>query len=796
MYFRRFYFLLFLLTTIVSVGISARCDVVYVNVACSGNCDGSSWSSAYRTVSAGLAAATSGDEVWVATGLYPERITLKTGVGLYGGFAGGETSRDACDPSANPTILDGTSGGCVVTAQSCAAGTVINGFTIRGGCSATGGGIYCKSGSPTISRNIITGNTASDSGGGIYCCASSPVITGNLIVANCVSIASTSGKGGGVYCDARSKIVLLSNDIRANAAYSGGGIYCASSAYLGNNTICANTAASGGGVCCTGLMSPAVWNNIIAFNSSGICKSSSQTLTYKSNCVYGNTLYNYSGWGTEPTGSDGNISVDPNLAALVYGDTHIQPDSPCVNAGIAGDSQSSEDIDNQTRVQDAFIDIGADESDGVARQVTPQVVRVSTSGNDELDGSSWASAKRSVQSAIDSLGVSGGEVWVAAGIYYESVSLKPFAHIYGGFAGIESARSERVRSANVTTIDGSGNETKSVVTASASGHMVAAIDGFTIRGGHALDGGGIMCDFSSPDIRGNTITGNSASHNGGGICCTWSSSVISHNFVTGNSASAYGGGVSCSEYSRPSIINSVVAGNQALSGGGVHIGKYAEAVLTNNTIAANTTAGDSQSVGGGLYLCDAEAVVSNTIIACNSSGIYASDAPEMHCSNISGNDEYDYSWITPAAAENDVLTVSATIFVDFASGNYRLVSTSPCIDTGWGNAARIPSVDMDGNPRIYGEQVDIGAYEYQASEAAVSSIVQARQAQDGCQTDITGALISAAFANFYYIESDDRLCGIRVEQAGHDVNVGDRVDISGVIRTNADGERYIEIAVQ
>ena len=58
---------------------------------------GNDWDHACHTVTAGLAAAISGDEVWVAKGVYVERITLKDGVALYGGFAGTETARDQRD---------------------------------------------------------------------------------------------------------------------------------------------------------------------------------------------------------------------------------------------------------------------------------------------------------------------------------------------------------------------------------------------------------------------------------------------------------------------------------------------------------------------------------------------------------------------------------------------------------------------------------------------------------------------------------------------------------------------------
>src|SRR5690348_1583557 len=84
--------------------------IVYVDPGASGAADGTSWTDAYTDLQTALIAASSNSELWVVAGTYTpgslrsDTFALKTGVALYGGFAGTEANRADRNPVANATI--------------------------------------------------------------------------------------------------------------------------------------------------------------------------------------------------------------------------------------------------------------------------------------------------------------------------------------------------------------------------------------------------------------------------------------------------------------------------------------------------------------------------------------------------------------------------------------------------------------------------------------------------------------------------------------------------------------------
>ena len=108
------------------------------------------------------------------------------------------------------------------------------------------------------------------------------------------------------------------------------------------------------------------------------------------------------------------------------------------------------------------------------------IIYVTTTGKNTNDGQSWQTPKYYLQSAIDAA-QSGDEIWAAKGTYYEHLTLKDGVAVYGGFAGNESALSERDFSTNVAVLNASWKGSAVMIANCPS--ATTRIDGFTIRNG-------------------------------------------------------------------------------------------------------------------------------------------------------------------------------------------------------------------------------------------------------------------------------------------------------------------------
>ena len=362
-----------------------------------------SWASACELQYA-LSLAVSGDEIWVATGMYYPTgeidrsisFVLRNNISIFGGFSGTETLRSQRDPVVNVTTLSGdinTVGNIsdnsyhVVNSSGTNSSAVLDGFTITGGnavddaLNSYGGGILNISGSPTLSNLVIKANTAFYGGGVFNITNSSPVL------ANITISENSAERGGGVYNSLNSNPILINVTFNANtASHRGGGVANSGSApTLINVTFSGNVSSLGGGMHNVTASNPILMNVTFSGNSAstdggGIYNNENSNPIITNSILFGNTggeifsgnsvpVVTYSIVQGGHTGQ-GNLDADPLLGVLANNGGFTK--TMALGAGSAaidaGDDASCEATDQRgvTRPKGDHCDIGAFEYTNIA----------------------------------------------------------------------------------------------------------------------------------------------------------------------------------------------------------------------------------------------------------------------------------------------------------------------------------------------------------------------------------------------------------------------------------------------
>ncbi len=354
--------------------------------ALTGACD--TWANACELRYALGVVAVSGDQVWVAAGTYkptdsPDRtisFALKSGVAVFGGFAGTETSLSQRDPKTNVTILSGDIGTYylpldnsyhVVLGSGTISSAILDGFTISGGRAdgpwpdhVAGGGMKIDAGSPTLLNLIFTQNYAGAGGGLAIGNGGSPTLRNVTFYGN-----TAAGSGGGLrnYDGSAS---LLNVTFYGNAAQWGGAIDNMSSALtLLNVTFSGNQAKvdryneGGGSAIYNGDGGTATLTNVILWGDFGgewgEVLNPNGTMTISHSVVAGGCGAIYTGVTCEA----GNLITDPRLGLLTdnggYTPTMaLMAGSSALSAGL---DVGCPPIDQRgvLRPQDAPCDMGA-----------------------------------------------------------------------------------------------------------------------------------------------------------------------------------------------------------------------------------------------------------------------------------------------------------------------------------------------------------------------------------------------------------------------------------------------------
>ena len=426
---------------------AATGPICYVDAdATAGGNTGNSWADAYTDLQSALTD-TNCTEIWVAAGTYTpgavsaDTFQLVSGVEVYGGFAGTESTRAERDPAANLTVLSGdidnndsqtpvitdlttvtgnTSNSYHVVTG--ADGATLDGFTVTAGYANAvghkfGGGMLNENSSPTVTNTTFSGNYA-DNGAGMYNDNSSPTVTNTTFSGN------TAEDGGGMYNKNGSSPTVTNTTFSGNDALSGGGMYnWSSSPTVTNTTFSGNTANNGGGGGMSNIESsnPTVTNttfsgnyadydgggmrnyesspiltNVIIANSTsgGDCANFSSTL----NAASANNLIEDATYDCGLTNGDANgniVGFDPLLGALADNGGATQTfallsGSPAIDTGddtVCADAGTVNNLDQRgvTRPQGAGCDIGAYEEGTSELDVQrPASTSIADGGSDAL----------------------------------------------------------------------------------------------------------------------------------------------------------------------------------------------------------------------------------------------------------------------------------------------------------------------------------------------------------------------------------------------------------------------------
>jgi hypothetical protein len=387
---------------------ASTASVWYVDATASGNADGTSWADAFVQIQPAMAAAAAGDEIWVAASTYtrqgadPTVLALKADVAVWGGFAGTETDRNARDPIANPTVLDGE--GNVLHVVTGNSGAILSGFNITGGNADggspddSGGGMLNNSVSGLVVHDcVFDANSAAHQGGGMA------NVDATVTVADCVFENNAAGSGGGGMSNQNADTYITQSHFISNSetggGFAGGLTTAAGTPIVENCTFTGNTGYNGGALYADSgglsLINSVFYDNYAEVYGGVMLTGGADvsiincTMTENVGNMYGGALSSFGGhfsivnsilWdNTAPLGAEihagattatvsysnidqtggyidggGNFSANPNFMDPANGDYAIGQGSSCIDAGD-GDAAPATDFLGQSRSNDTLI---------------------------------------------------------------------------------------------------------------------------------------------------------------------------------------------------------------------------------------------------------------------------------------------------------------------------------------------------------------------------------------------------------------------------------------------------------
>lgn len=727
-----------------------------------------SWAHAANNLNDAINAASTSDLVLVTNGVY------QTGGFSFAGASNRVyVSKSVVVQSVNGpvvTVIKGyqvpgtTNGAKAIRCVYLADGAALSGFTLTGGAtfSGNGGGIYANGQSTVIVTNcIITGNAAKLDGGGAY--------QGTFY--NCVFAGNTTygslGGGAAIYAGLNNCLVVSNT----SPSYGGG-------AYNGtprNCTFAANYAGLGGGAAYGGTL----YNCILYYNAIG-ANLPAGTNGYNIG-IYNCCVAATNGLGLL---NGGNFTNAPQFVNPAAGNFRLLPSSPCINTGTSSAAPAGLDLDGNARLFGSAVDLGPYENQSTtpvrfvdvnsANPVPPFTnwLTAATNLQDAVDAASpgdfiavnsgtykfggraaagWTTLNRvTVDKAVTLQGVNGAAATFIVGSQTTGTTVR-CAYLANGatLAGFTLTNGGASLTGTVSReMCGGGvwcEATGTVVSNCVfSGNTAAWLGGGAFQGtlincwltnnSASIGGGGgaasntlVNCTLSQNLATGNNNCG------AGAFYCTLTNCLLAGNQTTGSSGS--GGGAAFS-----TLTGCVVSNNVATSGGGLFASLASSSLIASNRALSYGGAGASNLFnnciltrnlapeGGAAFR---SALVNCTIVSntASSTGGGVNDSGVTNCilyyntapfgPNYSGSVTLVYSDTTPLSTNGYASFTNDPAFVNLAGGDFHLQAGSPGINSG-NNAWVATATDFDGNPRVTGGTVDVGAYEFQAPASVIS----------------------------------------------------------------------------